>query len=155
MENTYNGYIAVNPGLVTNINDLISGRTLQTARSPFFRSTSPAFAALMMGVDSVEPSLDGDTLAITSLALSDGDVMLTLGAEADDPLAGTVFVSNGKVSATLVVRYADSLDGEWHSVEVPFEKEIQDGAVSETLRFSLSDLGLDASKGFFKVELKQ
>ena len=42
-----------------------------------------------------------------------------------------------------------------YQVEKYLEKKIEDGTVSEELTFSLEELGLDASKGFFKVEVKQ
>ena len=155
VENGKNGYIAVNPLLDAAIRDLIRGRSATGLLTASPGRISSSVAALMLGVPTVEPTLDASTLAITSLALVDGSVELTLGAAADDPVAGTVFVTDGKVSATIVVSYADALDGEWHSIEVPIEKAVEEGTVSETLTFSLSELGLDASKGFFKVELKQ
>ena len=153
--NGKNGYIAVNPLLETAIRDLIRGRSATGLLTASPGRISSSVAALMLGVPTVEPTLDAGTLAITSLALVDGSVELTLGAAADDPAAGTVFVTDGMVRATVVVRYADALDGEWHSVEKCIEKKIEEGSVSETLTFSLEELGLDASKGFFKVELKQ
>ena len=108
----------------------------------------------MLGVPSVEPSIKTETLSIRSLTLSHGTVTLALAAEADDPAAGTVFVTDGMVKVTVVVKYADSLSGEWKSVEKYIEKKIEDGAVSEELTFSLEELGLDSTKGFFKVEVK-
>lgn len=157
MENTSNGYIEINPNLQSAIADLInapgSSKPKLLAARPGMVSSD--VVALALGVPSLEPTLDEDTLAIKSLALDNGEVTLTLGAEAEDPTVGTVFVSKGVITATLVVKYADSLGGEWNSVEVPFEKKVKDGAVSETITFSLSELGLDASKGFFKIELKQ
>ena len=77
-----------------------------------------------------------------------------VGAAADEPAKGTIFVSDGKVTVTIVVSYADTLGGTWNSTELTKTFEIEDGAVADTLTFSLSDLGLDSSKGFFKVELK-
>jgi hypothetical protein len=155
VENGKNGYIAVNPLLDAAIRDLIRGHSATGLLTASPGRISSSVVALMLGVPTVEPTLDASTLAITSLALVDGSVELTLGAAADDPVAGTVFVTDGMVRATVVVRYADALDGEWHSIEVPIEKAVEEGAVSETLTFSLSELGLDATKGFFKVELKQ
>ena len=162
MENTHNGYISVNPNLEAAISDLIgtagSGtpRYLASARPALLSSAvPPSVAALVLGVNSVEPMLDGKTLAIKSLTLEDGAVKLTLGADVDDPTAGTVFVTDGMVRATVVVKYAESLGGEWKSVEKSIEKKIEDGTVSEEISFLLKELGLDASKGFFKVELKQ
>ena len=154
-ENTHNGYIAVNPSLAEAISDLINGSGGTTLRLLAVApgSLSADVAALMLGVPTVEPSLD--TLSITSLTLENGVVKMTLGAEASDPLADTVFVTDGMVRATVVVSYADTLNGEWHSVEKDIEKKIEDGVVSEELSFDLSELGLDASKGFFKVELKK
>ena len=154
MENANNGYISVNPDLADSISDLINGGSSSMLLSAAPGKMSATIAALMLGVPSVEPSIKTETLAIKSLTLSDGEVKLTLGAEAEDPAAGTVFVTEGIVRATVVVKYADSLDGEWNSVEKVIEKKIEEGTVSETLTFSLSELGLDATKGFFKVEVK-
>ena len=148
LENPNHGYIPISTNLLTVVNIPMNG--------PLSGShVSPVFAALMLGVDSVEPTLDEKTLAIKSLTLADGTVTLALGAEADDPAAGTIFVTDGMVRATVVVKYADSLDGEWKSVEKYIEKKVDEGTVSETLSFSLEELGLDGTKGFFKVELKQ
>jgi hypothetical protein len=155
MDNEHNGYISVNPNLQASISDLISGGNSITLMSAGPSQMPKALAALMLGVDTVDPSLDARTLSIKALTLAGGDVTLSLSAEAEDPAAGTVFVTDGMVRATVVVKYADSLDGEWKSVEKTLEKKVEDGAVSEELTFSLEELGLDASKGFFKVELKQ
>ena len=153
VDNDHNGYISVNPQAA--ISDLINGGNSITLRSAGQSGMPKALAALMLGVDSVDPAINSKTLSIRSLALADGVVKLMLGAQAEDPAAGTVFVTDGIVRATVVVKYADSLGGEWKSVEKYIEKKIEDGAVSEELTFSLEELGLDASKGFFKVELKQ
>ena len=155
VDNDHNGYISVNPNLQAAISDLINGGNSITLRSAGQSGMPKALAALMLGVDSVDPAINSKTLSIRSLALADGVVKLMLGAQAEDPAAGTVFVTDGIVRATVVVKYADSLGGEWKSVEKYIEKKIEDGAVSEELTFSLEELGLDASKGFFKVELKQ
>ena len=155
MDNDYNGYISVNPNLQTAISDLINGGSSITLMSAGPSKMSKALAALMLGVDTVDPSLDAKTLSIKELTLANGEVTLSLSAEAEDPAAGTVFVTDGMVRATVVVKYAASLDGEWKSVEKTLEKKVEEGAVSEELTFSLEELGLDASKGFFKVELKQ
>ena len=157
VENAHNGYIAVNPELQASIADFVNGGKGRTRLTSAIRGGAmpKTLAALMVGADSVDPSIDEKTLAIKSLSLADGEVKLVLGAEADDPAAGTVFVSDGIVRATVVIKYADSLGGEWKSVEVPIEKKIEDGSVNEEISLSLEKLGLDASKGFFKVELKQ
>ena len=155
MANANNGYIGVNPELQSSINNLINGGSTLQLLAAINGNLASSVAALVLGVDSVEPKLDEKTLAIKSLTLADGKVTLTLGAEADDPTAGTVFVTDGMVRATVVVKYADSLGGEWKSVEKYIEKKVEDGAVSEEISFSLEELGLDATKGFFKVELKQ
>ena len=154
MENDNNGYIAVNPDLQTAISDLINGGSAISLLSAGPSRMPKTLAALMLGADSVDPSIDAKTLAIKSLALADGTVTIALAAEAEDPAAGTVFVTDGMVRVTVVVKYADSLSGEWKSVEKYIEKKIEDGAVSEELTFKLEDLGLDATKGFFKVEVK-
>ena len=44
--------------------------------------------------------------------------------------------------------------GEWKETEVDKTFKITEGAVSETFSFTLSELGLDSTKGFFKVEVK-
>ena len=152
--NDNNGYISVNPYLEDPIRDLINGGHSIALLSAGPSRMSKPLAALMLGTDSVDPSIDETTLKIKSLALADGNVTIALAAEAEDPAAGTVFVTDGMVKVTVVVKYADSLDGEWKSTEKYIEKKIEDGAVSEELTFSLEDLGLDASKGFFKVEVK-
>ena len=156
MENTHNGYISVNPRLQSAIDDLINGgSSLSLLSAAAGRRLPSAVAALLLGVPSVEPSLKEGTLAVTSLTLTEGKVRLTLGAEAEDPVAGTAWLdSDGIVHATVVVKYADSLDGEWKSVEKAIEKKIAEGAVSDEITLSLEALGLDASKGFFKVEVK-
>ena len=155
VENANNGYISVNPDLQTAISDLINGGSSISLLSAGPSRMPKTLAALMLGVDSVDPSIDAKTLKIKSLALADGTVTIALAAEAEDPAAGTVFVTDGMVKVTVVVKYADSLSGEWKSVEKYLEKKIEDGAVSEELTFSLEELGLDATKGFFKVEVKQ
>ena len=148
-------YISVNPNLSAAIRDLINGGSSISLMSAGPTQMPKTLAALMLGADSVDPSIDAKTLAIKSLTLADGTVTIALAAEAEDPAAGTVFVTDGMVKVTVVVKYADSLSGEWKSVERNLEKKIEDGAVSEELTFSLEELGLDASKGFFKVEVKQ
>ena len=155
VENGNNGYISVNPDLVDPISDLITAGNTITLLSVGPAQMPKTLAALMLGADSVDPSIDAKTLSIQSLALADGNVTIALAAEAEDPAAGTVFVTDGTVKVTVVVYYADSLAGEWHSVEKTIEKKIEEGTVSEELTFSLKELGLDASKGFFKVEVKQ
>ena len=154
VDNEHNGYISVNPSLSAAISDLINGGSSISLMSAGPAQMPKTLAALMLGADSVDPSIDAKTLAIKSLALADGTVTIALAAEAADPAAGTVFVTDGMVKVTVVVKYADSLSGEWKSVEKKIEKKIEDGAVSEELTFSLEELGLDPTKGFFKVEVK-
>jgi hypothetical protein len=158
-ENTDDGYIAVNPDLVMNIARVAAansaGGMLSLAASGYMPS---AMAAMMLGVDSVEPDIEEGTLGITAFSLDGDTVKLTVGAKADDPLAGSVFVSDGKITATVVVLHATSLAegfAELKSVDVTFD--IEEGAVSHTERISLKDIlgdDVDLSKGFFKVELK-
>ena len=59
------------------------------------------------------------------------------------------------MKATLVVKYADSLGGEWNEVREPVEFSIVDDTVETVFTKALSDLGLDATKGYFKVEIEQ
>ena len=158
-ENTDDGYIAINPDLVMNIARVAAansaGGMLSFAASGYMPS---AMASMMLGVDSVEPEIEEGTLGITAFSLDGDTVKLTVGAKADDPLAGSVFVSNGKITATVVVLHATSLAegfAELKSVDVTFD--IEEGAVSHTERISLKDIlgdDVDLSKGFFKVELK-
>lgn len=156
MENEHNGYISVNPNLQSAIDDLINGGASIGLFSTSGFGISRPLAALMANVESVDPEIDGTTLTVTSLQLVDGNVALTLSADAVDPLAGsTVFVSDGKVKATLVVRYAATLGGEWREIREPIEFEVEDASAGAVFTKALSDLGLDASKGFFKVEIVQ
>ena len=158
-ENTNDGYIAVNPDLMANIARVVAansaGGMMSLAASGYMPS---AMAAMMLGVDSVEPEIEEGTLGITAFSLDGDTVMLTVGAKADDPLAGSVFVSDGKITATVVVLHATSLAegfAELKSVDVTFD--IEEGAVSHTESISLKDIlgeDVDLSKGFFKVELK-
>ena len=158
MANKYNSYIAVNPDLANAISDLINGSGGSTLR---LLAAAPGqipsgVAALMLGVSTTDPEIQEETLTISGLTLDGDNVTFTVSAAADDPLAGSkVFVSEGQITVTVVVKYADSLDGEWSEKSEVKTFEITDGAVSETFTFTLSDLGLDSSKGFFKVELKQ
>jgi len=157
VENNANGYIAV--ANADKINKVVAanyaGGMLSLAASGYMPS---AMAAMMLGVDSVEPEIEEGTLGITAFSLDGDTVKLTVGAKADDPLAGSVFVSNGKITATVVVLHATSLAegfAELKSVDVTFD--IEEGAVSHTERISLKDIlgdDVDLSKGFFKVELK-
>ena len=153
-DNAHNGYITVNPNMQTAIDNLIGAGANIGLLSMGGGRVPMQMAALSLGVPTLENSIEESTLAIRSLALENGTVKLTLGAEANEPSLGTVFVSDGTVTATIVVRYADSLDGEWKSAEITKTFVINEGGVSDELSFSLSELGLDASKGFFKVELK-
>ena len=159
MDNVNNGYIAVNPELVADISRAVSANggssMMSLAASGYMPS---AMAAMMLGVDSVEPEIEEGTLGITAFSLDGDTVKLTVGAKADDPLAGSVFVSDGKITATVVVLHATSLAegfAELKSVDVTFD--IEEGAVSHTESISLKDIlgeDVDLSKGFFKVELK-
>lgn len=156
MENENNGYISVNPNLKSAIEDLINGGATVGLLSASSTGIARPLAALMANVESVDPEIDATTLSVTSLELVDGKVALTLSADAVDPLAGsTMFVSAGKVSATLVVKYADALDGEWNEVREHIEFEVEDASAGAVFTKALSDLGLDATKGFFKVEIVQ
>ncbi len=154
--NANNGYITVNPNLESAISDLVNGGMPVRLASVASRRMSASLASLISAVDTVEPSIKGSTLTVTSLGLADGVVSIAMSAEAEDPLAGsTLFVSDGKVRATLVVKYSDSLGGEWSEVREPVEFAVEDGAVDAVFTKALSDLGLDASRGFFKVEIEQ
>ena len=109
--------------------------------------------ALSLGVPTLENTVRDSTLAIKSLTLENGAVNLTIGAEADEPSLGTVFVSNGKVMTTVVVYYTAQLGGDWEVVKSEnVEFVIDEGSVGDTFKVPLD--GLDTSKGFFKVELK-
>jgi hypothetical protein len=158
-ENTNDGYIAVNPDLLDNIARVAAansaGGMLSLAASGYMPS---AMASMMLGVDSVEPQIEEDTFGITAFSLDGDTVKLTVGAKADDPLAGSVFVSNGKVTATVVVYHTTKLEegfAELKTVDVTFD--IEEGAVSHTESISLKEIlgdDVDLSNGFFKVDLK-
>jgi uncharacterized protein (DUF2141 family) len=158
-DNTHNGYIQVNPDLETSIRNLInSGATTMSLTAGGMASP---LVALMFGVDSVLPEVEANTLQITSLALEGDIVKLTVAAAAKDNSALLaqsgmfVPVEGGKVTVTLAVKSASSLGGDWSEDTVEKTFEIEDGMVGDTLEFSLSELGLDSGKGFFKVELKR
>ena len=152
-KNGNDGYVAVNPELVDEISRN-SGNTAAYMFSAGMLSMPSDLVALSLGIDTAENTVEESTLAIRSIALEDGTVNLTVGAKANEPDLGTLFVKDSTVTATIVVKYADSLDGEWMSTEVTKTFAINEGGVSDELSFSLSELGLDPSKGFFKVELK-
>ena len=152
--NAHNGYITVNPELKPAIDKLIGTGANIGLLSMGGGQVPMQMASLALGLPSLENSIEESSLAIKSLALENEMVKLTLGAEANEPSLGTVFVSDGTVTATIVVKYADSLNGEWSATEVTKTFVINEGGVSDELSFSLRELGLDPSKGFFKVELK-
>ena len=159
MENANDGYIAVNPELVSDITRVAAvngaGGMLSLAASGYMPS---AMAAMMLGVDSVEPEIEDGTLGITAFSLEGDTVKLTVGAKADDPLAGSVFVRNNKVTAKVAVFHATKLEegfAELKTVDVTFD--IEDGTISHTEYISLKAIlgdEVDLSKGFFKVELR-
>ena len=152
--NGYDGYIAVNTNLVTDIKRLNASGAVTYMLSAGMLSMPSDLVALSLGIDTAENTVEESTLAIKSISLVEGAVNLTVGAKANEPDLGTLFVKDSTVTATIVVKYADSLDGEWMSTEVTKTFIINEGGVSDELSFSLSELGLDHSKGFFKVELK-
>ena len=153
-ENHHNGYITVNPNLQSAIDNLIGAGNTVGLLSVGGGRVPMQLAALSLGMPTLENSVEEGTLAIKSIALEGDNVNLTVGAAADEPAKGTVFVSDGKVTVTIVVSYTDTLGGKWDSTELTKTFEIEDGSVADTLTFSLEELGLDSSKGFFKVELK-
>jgi hypothetical protein len=158
VENGHNGYIQVNPDLASSISDLINAVTTLSVSAS---GMSSSLVAMMFGVDSVLPEVEANTLQITSLALEGDIVKLTVAAAAKDNSALIaqsglfVPVGGGKVTVTLAVKSASSLGGDWSEDTVEKTFEIEDGMVGDTLEFSLSELGLDSGKGFFKVELKR
>jgi hypothetical protein len=160
MENKVDGYITVNPELVKDITRAVKangGSSLMSLAASGYMPS--AIASMMLGVNSVEPEFEEGTVGITAFAL-DGDIVkLTVGAKAEDPLVGTVFVSNGKITAKVVVLHAASLATGFAPVKtVNVTFDIEDGAVSHTESISLKELlgsDYDTTKGgFFKVELK-
>ena len=153
-ENGNNSYISINPELDSLIRNLINAGSTPSMLSAGAGMMSMNLASLALGMPTLENSVEEGTLAIKSIALDGDNVNLTVGAAADEPAKGTVFVSDGKVTVTIVVSYADALGGTWNSTELTKTFEIEDGSVADILTFSLSELGLDSSKGFFKVELK-
>ena len=153
-ENGNNSYISINPELDSLIRNLINAGSPPSMLSAGAGMMSMNLASLALGMPTLENSVEEGTLAIKSIALEGDNVNLAIGAAADEPAKGTVFVSDGKVTVTIVVSYADTLGGTWNSTELTKTFEIEDGSVADTLKFSLGELGLDSSKGFFKVELK-
>ena len=111
-------------------------------------------AALSLGVSTLENSIDASTLAISSIALDGDNVNLHVGAAADEPAVGTLYVSDGKVKATIRVWHTGSLEGAWDYKDHEIVFAIDEGKVSDTISFSLGELGLDPAKGFFKVEVR-
>jgi len=153
-ENANNGYISVNPKLQTAIDNLVGAGNSVGLLSLGGGKVSMQVAALALGVPTLENTVKDSTLAVTGLTLENGAVNLTVGAEADEPSLGTVFVSNGKVMTTVVVYYTAQLGGDWEvvvtkSVEFAIDDE---GSVGDTFKIPLD--GLDTTKGFFKVDLK-
>ena len=158
-ENKEDGYIAVNPELAANIARVAASNAASSMMSLAASGyMSSAMASLMLGVDSVEPEIEDGTLGITAFSLDGDTVKLTVGAKADDPLAGSVFVSNGQVTAKVVVLHATALSDGFAAIKtVDVTFDIEEGAVSHTECISLRDIlgeNVDLSKGFFKVELK-
>jgi hypothetical protein len=153
-ENVHNAYISVNAKLQTAIEKIIGAGNTVGLLSVGDGKVPMLLAALSVGRTTLENTIEESTLAVRSIALDGDDVTLTVGAEADEPSVGTVFVSDNTVTATIVVSYADRIDGEWASKELVKTFEIKDGTVSDKFTFSLEELGLDASTGFFKVKLK-
>ena len=153
-ENGSNSYIAVNPELDQVIGNLIRSGSTPAMLSAGSGMMSMNLASLALGVPTLENSIEGTTLAIKSIALDGDNVNLAVGAAADEPAKGTVFVSDGKVTATIRVWHTESLEGSWDYKDHEIVFAIEEGKVSDTLTFSLSELGLNSSKGFFKVEVK-
>ena len=155
-DNAHNGYISVNPELQTAIDNLI-GAGNNIGLLSLGGQIPMQVAALSLGMPTLENSIEESTLAIKSIALEGGAVNLTVAAEANEPSLGTVFVSNGKVTTTIVISYADSLNGDWKEKEFEKTFEIADGNVDGVLTITREELmkeGLDTSRGFFKVSLK-
>ena len=154
--NTHNGYISVNPELAAAINNMLSGSTTAYMLSAGLASLPSDIVALSLGIDTAENTIEASTVAVRAISLADGAVNLTIGAKANEPDLGKLYVKDNTVTATIVVWSAASLDGEW-TPSYPITKTftIEDDDVNDVFTFSLEELGLDASKkGFFKVELK-
>jgi len=110
-------------------------------------------------VDDLRPQIKEGTIEITGLRLEGDNVILTMKAKTAVAVNGTVaekfaVSASDKITVTLVVKSASSLDGPWTEQEMVKELSIVDGDVESTQYIKLSDLGLDASKGFFKIEVK-
>jgi hypothetical protein len=155
--NGYNGYIAVNPELAKAIGNLIAADARAYMFSVGMASIPSGMVALSLGIETAENTVEESTLAIKGISLENGDVNLMVGAEANEPDLGTLYVKDNTVTATIVIRYADSLNGEWKEKDFVKTFEIADGSVGCVLTITKEELmaeGLDTSKGFFKVDLK-
>lgn len=151
--NANDGYIGVNPELASDI-ERNSGNATAYMFSAGATSVPSDLVALTLGLETAENTVEESTLGITAISLANGSVNITVGAKANEPDLGQWYVKDSTVTATIVIKYADSLDGVWNVKEVTKTFRIADGAVSETFTISLEELGLDSSKGFFKVGLK-
>jgi hypothetical protein len=155
--NVNNGYIAVNPELATAIGNLIAKDAVPYMLSVGMTSVPSDIVALSLGIDTAENTLEATTLAIKAISLADGAVNLTVGAAANEPDLGTLYVKDNTVTVTVVISYSDSLDGEWNEKDFVKTFEITDGSVGCVLTITKEELEkqcLDTSKGFFKVRLK-
>jgi hypothetical protein len=156
--NTNDGYVSVNPDLEDSIKRIISvngGSGMLSYGAAGSMSMPSDIVALSLGIDTAENTLESSTLAIKAISLADGAVNLTVGAKANEPDLGKLYVKDNTVTATIVVSHASSLDGVWTTTD-PITKTftIESGDVKSIFTFSLKELGLDTGKGFFKVELK-
>ena len=156
-ENVHNGYITVNPKLQSAIDNLINAGNTVGLLSVGGGRVPATLVSLALNLETAENTVDASTIGIKSISLENGDVVLTVGAAANEPSLGNAFVSDGKVYATIVVYYTDTLGGTWNSVEFDKVFDIAEGSVAGKFVVTKQELeakNLDTSKGFFKVELK-
>ena len=154
--NSKDGYIAVNPELANDISRN-SGNTVAYMLSAGTMSMPSDMVALSLNIETAENTLEESTLAIKAISLENGAVNLTVGAEANEPDLGKLYVKGNTVTVTIVIKYADSLNGEWKEKCIDKTFEIEGGNVDGVLTITnkeLMDAGLDTSRGFFKVGLK-
>ena len=154
--NGKDGYIAVNPELANDISRN-SGNTVAYMLSAGTMSMPSDMVALSLSIETAENTLEESTLAIKAISLENGAVNLTIGAEANEPDLGKLYVKGNTVTVTIVIKNSDSLNGEWKEKCIEKTFEIDDGNVGGVLTITNEELkkeGLDTSKGFFKVGLK-
>ena len=155
--------------LLTEINaNLVptAGLMAQSALNAFRSSTS--FAALAMGVSPslfdattgalvVNPTVDGDTVAITDFAFdaAAGKVVLKVTADVDSATvaSSTIYTVTTGSTVTVKVLHTDTLAGDWTTVATRTVKV--SGASLDTGLIEVDVPDVSATGGFYKVEIEE